>query len=217
MTAIVPPRPPDATLSVTKAARMLGVHANTVRAWSDAGRIRYYRINARGDRRYRMSDLQRFLAAAESAAIEGVAGHRGARRSFDPVVVAAALGSSGRGRDGGRTRSERHQDDLSLLDTIARLTLTAGDLDDDLERAAQEIRDAFDQPLVCVWELRGERLVSRAVAVPPGVAPPRLLDLPRGFGILDRALGVPSGTGSRRARHDDRPAVVTATDGGDRG
>jgi diguanylate cyclase (GGDEF)-like protein len=195
---------------------MLGVHANTVRAWSDAGRLRYYRINARGDRRYRMSDLQRFLAAAESAAIEGVAGHRGARRSFDPVVVAAALGNSGRGRDGGRTRSERHQDDLSLLDTIARLTLTAGDLDDDLARAAQEIRDAFDQPLVCVWELRGERLVSRAVAVPPGVAPPRLLDLPRGFGILDRALGVPSGTGSRRARHDDRPAVVTATDGGDR-
>src|SRR5947207_13832363 len=45
---------------------MLGVHPNTIRAWSDAGRLRYYRINPRGDRRYRMGDLQRFLAAAES-------------------------------------------------------------------------------------------------------------------------------------------------------
>ena len=44
---------------------MLGVHPNTVRAWSDQGRLRYYRINARGDRRYRIADLQRFLDAAE--------------------------------------------------------------------------------------------------------------------------------------------------------
>src|SRR6185369_11391925 len=53
--------------SVTKAARLLGVHPNTVRAWSDAGRLRYYRINPRGDRRYRLGDLQRFLAAAENS------------------------------------------------------------------------------------------------------------------------------------------------------
>ncbi len=66
MTTVLPPRPTDATLSVTKAARLLGVHPNTVRAWSDAGRLRYYRINPRGDRRYRLGDLQRFLAAAES-------------------------------------------------------------------------------------------------------------------------------------------------------
>ena len=63
---VIPSRPIDATLSVTKAARLLGVHPNTIRAWSDAGRLRYYRINPRGDRRYRLSDLQRFLAAAES-------------------------------------------------------------------------------------------------------------------------------------------------------
>ncbi len=58
-------RPSDATLTVTKAARLLGVHPNTIRAWSDQGRLRFYRINARGDRRYRLGDLQRFLAAAE--------------------------------------------------------------------------------------------------------------------------------------------------------
>jgi excisionase family DNA binding protein len=52
---------------VTKAARLLGVHPNTIRAWSDQGRLRYYRINPRGDRRYRLGDLQRFMDAAEGA------------------------------------------------------------------------------------------------------------------------------------------------------
>src|SRR6185436_1298410 len=56
-------RPLDATLSVTRAARLLGVHPNTIRAWSDAGRLRHFRINRRGDRRYRLGDLQHFLAA----------------------------------------------------------------------------------------------------------------------------------------------------------
>ena len=59
------PRTDDPTLSVTKAAQVLGVHPNTVRAWSDQGRLRYYRINARGDRRFRIADLNRFLSAAE--------------------------------------------------------------------------------------------------------------------------------------------------------
>ncbi len=57
--------PADATLSVTKAARFLSVHPNTVRAWSDQGRLSFLRINERGDRRYRLGDLQRFLAEAE--------------------------------------------------------------------------------------------------------------------------------------------------------
>jgi len=60
-------RPIDATLSVTRAAQVLGVHPNTIRSWSDAGRLRYYRINPRGDRRYRMGDLQRFLATLGGA------------------------------------------------------------------------------------------------------------------------------------------------------
>jgi excisionase family DNA binding protein len=86
MTAILPPRPTDATLSVTKAARLLGVHPNTVRAWSDAGRLRYYRINPRGDRSYRLGSLQRFLAAAENAPVElsGAAGE-GSRRGLETL------------------------------------------------------------------------------------------------------------------------------------
>src|SRR6185437_15354400 len=69
-------RPADATLSVTKAARILGVHPNTIRAWSDQGRLRYYRINPRGDRRYRVGDLQGFLAAAEATGVTTYGGGR---------------------------------------------------------------------------------------------------------------------------------------------
>ena len=64
------PQPLDATLSVTRAAEVLGVHPNTVRAWSEAGRLRFYRINPRGDRRYRMSDLRRFLASTLAVEID---------------------------------------------------------------------------------------------------------------------------------------------------
>ena len=77
MTTVFLPRPTDATLSVTKAARLLGVHPNTIRTWSDAGRLRYFRINSRGDRRYRLGDLQRFLSSAETARVPGTTSGRG--------------------------------------------------------------------------------------------------------------------------------------------
>jgi len=49
---------------VTGAARLLGVHANTVRAWTEQGRLPCLRINDRGDRRYRVADLRAFLDVA---------------------------------------------------------------------------------------------------------------------------------------------------------
>jgi len=79
------PRPADATLTVTKAAHLLGVHPNTIRAWSDQGRLRFYRINSRGDRRYRLGDLQRFLAAAEQPAPTSIRGRGHAGGAARPV------------------------------------------------------------------------------------------------------------------------------------
>jgi len=52
----------DALISVAQAAALLGVHPNTIRSWTDAGRLAAYRINARGDRRYRHGDVERLLA-----------------------------------------------------------------------------------------------------------------------------------------------------------
>src|SRR6476619_965176 len=150
MTSTLPPRPTDATLSVTKAARLLGVHPNTVRAWSDAGRLRYYRINPRGDRRYRMGDLQRFLAAAESWSPEGSAppGAAPSRRPFDPVSLDAFRASRSSRPTLLRPEfpdappmedEERHRRDLALLDAIATGTFTPQTIQEDLRRVADDI------------------------------------------------------------------------------
>ncbi len=48
-------------LSVAQAAMLLGVHPNTIRSWTDAGRLTAFRINARGDRRFRRDDVARLL------------------------------------------------------------------------------------------------------------------------------------------------------------
>jgi len=49
-------------LTVRQVARLLNIHSNTVRRWSDQGIIRAYRITRRGDRRFRREDIARFLA-----------------------------------------------------------------------------------------------------------------------------------------------------------
>jgi diguanylate cyclase (GGDEF)-like protein/excisionase family DNA binding protein len=54
-----------ASLPITKAARLLGVHANTLRTWADQGRVRCVRVNSRGDRRFLMEDLQAFMRQAQ--------------------------------------------------------------------------------------------------------------------------------------------------------
>jgi diguanylate cyclase (GGDEF)-like protein len=54
-------------LTVAGAARFLGVHPNTVRAWSDRGQLHCLRINGRGDRRFPVPALREFIARAERA------------------------------------------------------------------------------------------------------------------------------------------------------
>ena len=49
-------------LTVKDVARLLHIHVNTARRWSDQGIIRSYRITRRGDRRFRQDDIARFLA-----------------------------------------------------------------------------------------------------------------------------------------------------------
>ena len=49
-------------LTIREVARVLHVHPNTLRRWSNDGRIRAYRINERGDRRFKREEVARFLA-----------------------------------------------------------------------------------------------------------------------------------------------------------
>jgi len=52
----------DDMLTVREVARVLHVHPNTLRRWSNKGRIRAYRINPRGDRRFKREEIARYLA-----------------------------------------------------------------------------------------------------------------------------------------------------------
>jgi len=52
----------DDMLTVREVARLLHVHPNTLRRWSNNGRIKAYRITPRGDRRFRREEIARFLA-----------------------------------------------------------------------------------------------------------------------------------------------------------
>jgi diguanylate cyclase (GGDEF)-like protein/excisionase family DNA binding protein len=155
------PRPGDATLTVAKAARVLGVHANTVRAWSDAGRLRYYRINERGDRRYRPADLQRFLDAAESGPAPM------------PESAPAARGAGREAASTPRTLTETPRG-LDLLADLAEVASFPSGLDPALDEACRRIRATTGAALVGIWERRPAGLVHRAMDVEgPGITASR--------------------------------------------
>jgi excisionase family DNA binding protein len=51
----------DPMLTTSDVARLLNVHMNTVRRWSNQGMLKAYRIGSRGDRRFRREDIDYFL------------------------------------------------------------------------------------------------------------------------------------------------------------
>jgi diguanylate cyclase (GGDEF)-like protein/excisionase family DNA binding protein len=80
---------------VAQAAALLGVHPNTIRAWTDGGRLNAYRINARGDRRFRRSDVERLLAEGADAAETTVVDPDPAGREAELAVLARLAQGSG--------------------------------------------------------------------------------------------------------------------------
>jgi excisionase family DNA binding protein len=56
-------------LGTTEAARWLGVHPNTLKRWCDEGKAPpHQRIGTRGDRRFRVNELERWVQAQQAAA-----------------------------------------------------------------------------------------------------------------------------------------------------
>ncbi|MGH2384811.1 MAG: GAF domain-containing protein, partial [Candidatus Limnocylindria bacterium] len=126
------PQQREALLSVAQAATLLGVHPNTIRSWTDAGRLTAYRINARGDRRFRRDDVERILVE------DGHLGPAGetpldARDRTLAVFTRLARGfeSSPTGNGVARTLVEAVRSDLGA----ARAAVYTTDVDD-LELAA---------------------------------------------------------------------------------
>ncbi len=48
-------------LTIGEACRILYIHCNTLRRWTERGLITAYRIGPRGDRRYRREDVDALL------------------------------------------------------------------------------------------------------------------------------------------------------------
>ncbi len=48
-------------LTTSDAARLLHVHPNTIRQWSNKGLLRAYRLGTRGDRRFKREEIDRFI------------------------------------------------------------------------------------------------------------------------------------------------------------
>jgi len=177
------PRPLDANLTVTRAAEVLGVHANTVRAWSDAGRLRYYRINPRGDRRYRLGDLHRFLAASDAsgpgADVEERPAANRRRGSALPAEDTLPLAE--------------HQSMMALAGQLSAIGAAAvrdaiTSPDAPVNAALRAIRDTLGAVHVSAWRLDAGRLAPIGVSGPPGRG---LVKLPSTFGALGLALAEP--------------------------
>ena len=78
-------------LTIREVARLFHVHPNTLRRWSNAGRIKAYHINQRGDRRFKREEIVKFLGELNSQADDWhnnggkpvvVAGNRASHQSF---------------------------------------------------------------------------------------------------------------------------------------
>jgi len=54
-------------LTVKEASRILNIHPNTVRRWSEEGLIKAYRIGPRGDRRFKPEDIDIVLREEKMA------------------------------------------------------------------------------------------------------------------------------------------------------
>lgn len=59
-------------LTTSDVARLLNIHINTVRRWSNEGRLKAYRIGSRGDRRFQQEDIALFLAQKSEAERRGL-------------------------------------------------------------------------------------------------------------------------------------------------
>jgi diguanylate cyclase (GGDEF)-like protein/excisionase family DNA binding protein len=177
--------PPDATLTVAGAAALLGVHPNTIRAWSDQGRLRFFRVNARGDRRFRRADLEALVAriaplpSAVPAADRGrLASSTGGRLSVGLISPMAAVGALG-----------------TLAALVAAEKSTAALLDE----AATLLHDRLGWAAVAIWERDDGFFRLRSRAGPLTVA-----ETAASVGVLGAALatGAPAAVGAGRDAGD---------------
>ena len=155
---------------MTRAASILGVHANTVRTWTEQGRLACLRINSRGDRRYRTADLEAFLEQATRRARPSRLAIPDLRPWTDAAAAAAPPGGlavppseiTERILAASVRDPDRRDVELRVLTSIARSIATAADLDATLAAITRLLRESFGYRVVAFAELTGDLLWLRA-------------------------------------------------------
>jgi excisionase family DNA binding protein len=99
-------------LTASEVADMLHLHVNTVKRLGDRGELPFYRVCKRGDRRFRLEDVMRFLSQNRRATADSIrpTGDRCGRfiqavRSASPKSSSASLTSPGLASSGGIQRT----------------------------------------------------------------------------------------------------------------
>ncbi len=141
---------PDALISVAQAAALLGVHPNTVRAWTDSGRLAAWRINPRGDRRYRRADVERLLAEGAASGTSAETTPLTPLRGQDVEVESAVL-----------TRISQGTVDAGSVAAVCRVTV-------------ESLRTVEAIARVAVYLVRDDRLVLETHAGHSTPPPPTL-------------------------------------------
>jgi excisionase family DNA binding protein len=60
---------PPVLLTVQEVCRLLNIHENTVRRWSNQGVLKSIRLGPRGDRRYKLQDITAYLQSLQSGSV----------------------------------------------------------------------------------------------------------------------------------------------------
>ncbi len=163
-------------ITIAEAARLAGVHRNTVRSWCATGRLSSVRINRRGDRRVRRPEVEQFVVrrAATVADRPGAGARAAAVDPSDPDADRLGPDPSQRGSSNeidGTPRDLRGRGDA--LRRIAGEVSGRTDLDKilaDVIAASVDLFDAdraalwlFDRDLPQPFRLAGQRGLSPAL------------------------------------------------------
>ncbi len=77
-------------LTPAEVSRLLHIHINTVRRWSDQGILKPYRIGPRGDRRFDKDDIADFLQHNGTNGTNGTNGNNGGNQGSAETAAQVA-------------------------------------------------------------------------------------------------------------------------------
>ena len=140
-------------ITIAEAARLAGVHRNTIRSWCAAGRLSSVRINRRGDRRVRRPEVEQFVVR-RAATAAGRLGPSQPAGSSGPSGDATQDAAPSRPLTGSTHGLEGRPDARGRGDALRRIAGEVSgrtDLDKILADVIAASIDLFDADRAALW------------------------------------------------------------------